>query len=718
MPFRRNHHFTGRKPQLDQLEKWLFIEDREKIAIFGLGGVGKTQIVLELIYRTRERHKNCSIIWIPVINTESLQQEYCNVARQLGIPEWEARKADIKNVVKEYLSNESAGQWLLVFDNADDINMWIREPSCLADSLPSSKKGCIIFTTRDRKTAVKLASRNLVEVPDMTEDMATQLLKQGLSNQDLANNEQDTKALLEQLACLPLAIVQAAAYINENNIATSEYLSLLADQEEEVIELLGKEFEDEWRYRTLKNPVAMTWLISFEQIRHRDPLAADYLSFIACIDPKDVPFSLLPAGPSRRFEIEAMGTLDAYSFITRRSEDLALDVHRLVHLAIRGWLEKEKALAQWTEKAVARLEEVIPVDENQNRSTWRKYLPHARNVLESDLINKDAANRIRLSWKFGLCLIHDGRFNEAAASLIGIVDTLKRAVGADHIATLHTMDGLALAYCRQDRWEEAEALLVQAMEGNIRVYGREHSGTLAVISHLATLYLNQSRSKEAKELVLQVVRTKRRVLGSKHPDTLNGLDDLADIYIKEGQWKVAKDIRVHIAETSKKVLGPEHIDTLSAISSLALTYSAKGRFEEAEELQSQVLETAKRVLGPEHRHTLSDLSNLAITYSRQGRWEEAEELETQVVETRKRVFGPEHPDTLSSMYKLAYIWGGQHRYSETFMLLKECVQLQTRVLGPEHSNTALSSKALREFKELMIPMYFRYLSSLGFSEEA
>ena len=26
-----------------------------------------------------------------------------------------------------YLTKESAGQWLLVFDNADDINMWIGE---------------------------------------------------------------------------------------------------------------------------------------------------------------------------------------------------------------------------------------------------------------------------------------------------------------------------------------------------------------------------------------------------------------------------------------------------------------------------------------------------------------------------------------------------------------------------------------------------------------
>jgi hypothetical protein len=84
--------------------------------------------------------------------------------------------------------------------------------------------------------------------------------------------------------CLPLAIVQAAAYINENNIALGDYLSLLAEQEEEIISLLSEEFEDEWRYRSVKNPVAMTWLILFDQICRCNTLAAEYLSFIACID--------------------------------------------------------------------------------------------------------------------------------------------------------------------------------------------------------------------------------------------------------------------------------------------------------------------------------------------------------------------------------------------------------------------------------------------------
>ena len=227
------------------MEEKLFVGGRTtKVAITGLGGIGKTQLMLELVYRLRDRYKNCLVVWIPATNTESLHQAYRDVAQQLQIPGSDDDKADAKKLVQRYLSKESAGRWLLIFDNADDVTMWITKPGTesgsgrLIDYLPRSEQGCIVFTTRDRKTAVKLAQRNVVELPEMDEDVATQLLQKYLINPNLVNNRPDTAALLKELTYLPLAIVQAAAYINENRIAFVDYQSLLADQEEVVIDLL------------------------------------------------------------------------------------------------------------------------------------------------------------------------------------------------------------------------------------------------------------------------------------------------------------------------------------------------------------------------------------------------------------------------------------------------------------------------------------------------
>ena len=120
---------------------------------------------------------------------------------------------------------------------------------------------------------------------------------------------------------------------------------------------------------------------------------------------------------------------------------MALNVHRLVHLATRNWLRNKDLLTRWTERAIARLEEVFPDDDHQNKSVWRTYLPHARYVLESDLVDKDQENRVDLAWNFGRCLDRDGRWNEAEVSFAEVMEIHKRVLGTEHLDTLGWIPG-------------------------------------------------------------------------------------------------------------------------------------------------------------------------------------------------------------------------------------------------------------------------------------
>jgi hypothetical protein len=153
-----------------------------------------------------------------------------------------------------------------VFDNADDVGMWAGSQTSdhLNAYLPRSATGAIVFTTRDRKSAVALAQQHIIELKQMDKDTATQMLRKRLIKAELTDNVEDTTNLLTQLTCLPLAIVQAAAYINKNDIGLSTYLSLLNKQDAAVIDLLSEQFEDDYRYSNVKNPVATTWVISFK----------------------------------------------------------------------------------------------------------------------------------------------------------------------------------------------------------------------------------------------------------------------------------------------------------------------------------------------------------------------------------------------------------------------------------------------------------------------
>jgi tetratricopeptide (TPR) repeat protein len=705
VPFERNPHFTGREPQLAELERLLFADDRTaKVAIVGLGGVGKTQLVLELLFRTRYKHANFTIIWIPATNSESLHQAYLEVAQQLRIPGWEDDKQDVKRMVQEYLSKERTGRWLLVFDNANNIDMWIAKESgpesglqhrhgfrSLINCLPKSNQGAIVFTTRDRDIASKLAQQSVVNVPAMGEDAATRLLEKCLVNPNLINSTQDKNTLLSQLTYLPLAIVQAAAYINKNGTTLGDYVLLLADQEVEVIKLLSENFEHNRRYCNIETLVATTWLISFEQIRHRDPLAADYLSFMACIEPRDIPQSLLPSGASRKREIDAIGTLTAYSFITRQQEDTALDLHRLVHLAIRNWLRKEDQLAKWTEKAIVQLEDVFRNDSYKNRGLWRTYLPHVRFVLQSDVVDKDWEPRIDLLWRYGSCLYEDGRWDEAEKVSLQVIKIRNEKLGADHPSTLTSMANLAIIYSQQGRENKAEKLKRQVIETRKEKLGADHPDTLTSIADLAVTCGQQGREDEAEKLLLQVIEIQNKKLGADHLDTLTSIANLAVTYSQQGRQDKAKKLQRQVIEIQKEKLGADHPDTLTSIADLAATYSQQGRQNKAEKLLLQVIEIQNKKLGADHPFTLTSMANLGVIYSQQGRQDKAEKLKRQVMETRKEKLGVDHPDTLTSIANLAVTYSQQGRQDEAEKLKK--LMSQVAEIQEKDCPDTLTSKA-------------------------
>ncbi|EFX02656.1 kinesin light chain [Grosmannia clavigera kw1407] len=541
VPFDRNPCFTGRDDELKAIRQMLVVKDRTaRVAITGLGGVGKTNIVLELLYRMRAEYKHCSFIWIPATSEESLSQAYLAAAEKLGIPGWNDPKADVKKLVQAYLSNENAGQWVLVFDNADDRTLWLERPandphsSRLIDHLPKSSRGSIIFTTRDTGLAVQLASPNNVNVSDVGEAGGKKLLRKYIHEQELLQNEEDTAALLKWLTYLPLAIVQAAMYINEIGLDLSEYLSLLNDQEEGAIKLLSEDFLDYGRYSDGKNPIATTWLVSFEQIRKRDSLASELLSFMACIDAKDIPRSLLAQDLGRKKEADAIGTLKAFSFISQNRASSTFTMHRLVHLAMRNWLQKEQLLLPWTQKAVTRLANVLQNPDYHHRDIWRSHMSHAQYALTmsraqglhvaqapphmstharclhgllvsskmpissepmptkpshtTGLRESDGTDRQRLLSAYGTCLYYDGRYRDAEAARKEVMETSKAKLGADHPDTLTSINNLASTYRNQGRWEEAKKLFVQVME-------------------TPSTYRNQGRWEEAEKLFVQVMET-------------------------------------------------------------------------------------------------------------------------------------------------------------------------------------------------------------------
>ncbi|OKL61585.1 hypothetical protein UA08_03266 [Talaromyces atroroseus] len=692
VPFLQNPKFVGRSSVIQELEAKLGQDVfGRRLALSGLGGVGKSQVAVEMAYRTRDRCSGCSVFWVPATSPEAFEAAYLEIGRQLNINGLTDPAVDVKSLVKARLSDESIGKWFMIVDNADDQNMLFknigseRQQVTLMDYLPRISHGDILFTTRNRKLAVKLAGTNVVAISEMDEGAAEELLRKSIIDADILDDSAVTARFLRQLTYLPLAIVQAAAYINENSISVGEYLDMLEGTEETVVELLSEDFEDDGRYRESKNPVATTWQISFEQIRSRDPLAARYLSFMACFDPKNIPLRLLPTEISKKKQIDAFGTLKAYSFLTVRS-DQGFDLHRLVHMATRDWLFMDDSLEDYTQQATERLAEEFPTSEHDKKAIWTALMPHAQYILASSLA-MESKERYELMQKVSLCLSADGKYEEAARFQSMTLARAEQTLGQAHPETAIHVQLLAKLMQSMGKYDEAVTLNMRAMAVLEKVHGSDHTSVLTTLNNLAMNYQAQGRLSEAQGLFKRVVEESKLKLGEENSETLKSIGNLATNYTTLGDWTQAEEMLLKAIEVSKRINGLEHPETLLYMNNISVTYSFQRKLDQAEAMAKQTLELRTKVLGRDHPDTLLTINNLALSYINQDRFDEAETLFQEVIRVSTKLQGKDHPDTLIAVSNLASIYLAKSDWKNAEEQFAQVLETRRSFLGRYHMKT-------------------------------
>jgi hypothetical protein len=674
----------------------------------------------------------------PCEQSARVEQSYQKIAHRVRIAGRNDPKANIFQLVHNWLCDEKNAKWHLILDNVDDARLLYEALPSSQDKprtsftgmsnqpllayLPASQNGSILITTRSREVALKLVEQSdLIAVEPMDEAHALKLFEKKLGN--------DESMVIAELAAalefMPLAIVQAAAYISQTRYSVQQYLEEFRRSDRKKTSLLnhaGGQLRRDWE---AKNSIITTWEISFDHIRQARLSAANLLSLMSFFDRQGIPEALvrrIETGQSREdlggadadteedsdedsestgddgFEDDIL-TLRNYSFISVNADKTTFEMHRLVQIAMREWLSAHGELERWKQQFIENLSIEFPTGEYENWEKCQSLFPHARSAVEQRPDKKDSLKEwASLLYNAAWYAWRRGNVSDAEKMSVRVVKTRKKLFGQENEGTLNAMRMAGLVYNLGGRWTEAEELLVQVTETKKRVLGEDHLDTLISMGNLASTYRHQGKWQEAEDLEVQVMETRNRVLGAEHPDTLTSITNLALTYQYQGRWQEAEVLQVQVIETKKRVLGAEHLDTLISIGNLASTFWNQGQLKEAENLNVQVLETSKRVLGIEHPYTLTSMSNLASTYSNQGRWKEAEELGVQVIETRKRVLGAEHPDTLTSMGNLAFNWKGQGQDIEALKLMEECLQLRTRILGIDHPDTITFSIALTRWQ--------------------
>ncbi|KAI4599650.1 hypothetical protein KJ359_001747 [Pestalotiopsis sp. 9143b] len=605
-----NEDFVGRDGILTELIVKILpsikSNDCQRTVLKGLGGVGKTQIALEAAYRVQKQDPNCSVFWVPAITMSTFENAYRGIGEALGTPGIEDDKADVKSMVKTALE-KFPSHWLLIIDNVDDIGLLDGEG--LRKYIPYSRNGSILFTTRNNEVAVELGAspKNIYAIGGMNKAEALELLQSRLQERQYRDSQATGKLLLH-LVYLPLAIKQASAYMAKTRTTTATYLKNCLESDEKQMKLLSTGFEDLGRYSRETNPIATTWLISFQHLERTYPLAVEYLKFICFLAEKDIPIRLLPYEEDEGARDEAISMLEGYAFISIQDQEDAFDVHRLVRLAARNWVKHEWDVCYT--RAIQRLAEVYPSPKHENRQTWMAYMPHAEVALVGHQQCQD---------------------KEAEANLLSVVADSHNELG---------------------KYTEAEEMHREALELRKSVLGPEHPSTLDSMNNLAGVLRSQGKYEEAEEMHRETLGRKKSVLGPEHPRTLDSMNNLALVLASQGKYEQAEEMHRETLELRKLVLGPEHPRTLDSMNNLALVLRSQGKYEEAEEIHRQTLELRMSVLSAEHPDILQSMNNLAAVLDSQGKYEEAEEIYQATMKLNIEVLGPSHPSTLRTSRNL------------------------------------------------------------------
>ncbi|KAL2195571.1 hypothetical protein P885DRAFT_39746, partial [Corynascus similis CBS 632.67] len=582
---------------LDTLKELLFVrQESRKASIVGLGGVGKTQVALQLAYWAKEHRPEFSIFWVSALSNATFKHAFTEIASKLLI-QGDSEDDDLLESVRRYLSSEAAGSWFLVVDNADDRDVLFGSADLsrgIIGYLPESENGLTLFTTRSREVAVSVTGSD-----------------------DILRDEWASVELLKGLTYLPLAITQAAAYINTKQVSLAEYVELLYSTQRETIDLLNEEFRDNTQYSGAQNAVATTWFASFDQIRETDKAATNLLSFISCIEPKGIPQSLFPDSESTEQLLDAIETLCAYAILTRREDNKVFDMHSLVHLATRIWVRREGLTTTTIEKATRHFAAVFPSDDYANRNVWREYLPHAFRVLHHSK-ELDIGERSDLLYRIGQCLIVEGRIKEAVTSLEEACQWRNRQFAEDHPSRLASQHKLAVAYQANGQVKEAITLLEQVVSIRQRTFAEDDPDLLASQHALAVAYEVNGQVKEAISILEQAVAICKRTLAEDHSSRLASLHALAGAYRANGQVKEAIELLQHVVSIRERTLAEDHPDRLTSQHILAGVYQDNGQVKEAIALLEHVVAIEAGTLTKNHPDRLTSQHTLAVAYRENG----------------------------------------------------------------------------------------------------
>ncbi|GAB1315236.1 Kinesin light chain 2 [Madurella fahalii] len=631
-----------------------------RVALVGLGGIGKSQLAIQFAHRVRQKSH---VFWINATTRRSFEESYQTISDRLGLGRPGDTVESILRRVSGWLCREENGRWTVVLDNCDDESIFDSKGPHLTTLLPQAETGFTLITSRSVKAVERLtgSAKNIFTVPAMSEEGSLELFQAKLNDSCTAEDGHEVVKLLDYM---PLAISQAAAYINcrAPRVSVRDYAHLFRSSDERKKALLSWDYHDTRRYHDASNSTLRTWTITFDQIQRERPSAIDLLSFMSFFNPQAIPewvlkdYRLIDKEKPPRFTLGDAISWSGSSFLSR------IITRSLANLVLTNgftsWFwthfeqgyggdcaERRKREPRLSSMAKVLLKELPSV---VSSVVYRRKL-HKVHIIEAttdnaDTDNVDNANNVAFNEEY----------NEDLDILLGyslVVTTAEKGV-----LKMHPL----VRYCTQD-WLSRSGSAQRWKIRFLMVMGSKHPE-----------FWEAETRRQCRDLAIHVQPITEEEPEDRYVARIWArlCLKIAGIWTKSGQIRDATQLFQRLVSVGDRLFGEKDILTLHVLRLHFIYLMEQGQLEESVRVsklrfdrargQRSLAHRAKR----EHTRILNELRQKKDT----------EKAFRALLEERRRTLGEHADDTLQSLANYAGVLTGLQRYQEATHIILQLLE--------------------------------------------